>query len=151
MTERRRLVDWYQGRRDQTLCTPRDFFSRLNDEFDFSLDGAADSQNALLPKFSTRDAPLSWSGERVFCNPPWSNIPPFIELAPIAESAVLLVPARTNCRWFHRALALGAEPRFFLGKLRFGETRWNSPVDCLLLVWNGRRIERDAGLFAEVA
>lgn len=74
-------------------------------------------------------------GERVFCNPPWSMIKPFVDLAPFADLAVLLVPARCNARWFHRALSYGAAVEFFLGRPRFGDGRGSSPVDCLLLVF----------------
>jgi hypothetical protein len=99
------------------------------------MDGASEPGNGLLPKASTADEQLSWAGERVLCNPPWSNIGPFVELAPMADLAVLLVPARTNCRWFHRALELGATVKFFLGKPKFNDGKNNSPVDCLLLVF----------------
>lgn len=128
-------VEWYGGARAQNWQTPRDFFETLHAEYRFTLDGATEPGNSLLPRGSTIEEPIAWACERVFCNPPWSNIAPFIEIAAEAELAVLLVPARTNCRWFHRALELGAKPRFFLGKLKFGAARWNSPVDCLLLVW----------------
>lgn len=127
-------VDHYGGERKQDRRTPKKFFDQLNSQYRFSLDGAATPENALLPRFSSEASPVSWRGERVFCNPPWSNVRPFVELAPEAETACLLVPARTNCKWFHRALELGAKPEFFLGKLSF-DGPWNSPIDCLLLVW----------------
>jgi hypothetical protein len=129
----RTYTDWLAGPRRQELTTPAALFADLEARYRFTLDGAASPHNALLPRFSSETAPLPWIGERVFCNPPWSSIPPFVELAATAALAVLLVPARTNAKWFHRALALGAQPRFFLGKPRFGDTKWNSPVDCLLL------------------
>lgn len=128
-------VSHYQGPRDQTLTTPRDFFDGLHSQYRFDLDGAASADNALLPVFS--DGAESWSGSRVFCNPPWNKIPEFVELAATAQLAVLLVPARVNAKWFHRALALGADVRYFQGKLKFGNSKWNSPVDCLLLVFGG--------------
>ena len=129
-------VEWYRGSRDQSLTTPRAFFDRLHAEFSFTFDGAASANNALLPRYATEAIPAnSWAGERVFCNPPWSGVPPFVELAASADLAVLLVPARTNCRWWHRALALGAAPRFFLGKLKFGGLANSSPVDCVLLIF----------------
>ncbi len=128
-----RYVDHYQGARKQDRRTPREFFDRLHAKYGFTLDGAATAENALLPRFSAEDAPISWKGERVFCNPPWSNIPPFIEQIVEAEFACLLVPARTNCKWFHRALDLGATPDYFKGKLSFSGP-WNSPIDCLLLL-----------------
>lgn len=71
----RPYVSWYEGARTQTWQTPPEIFDRLHDEFAFTLDGAATSDNALLPEASTADAPRSWAGERVFCNPPWSIKP----------------------------------------------------------------------------
>ena len=130
-----RYLDWYGGERRQSWQTPPAFFERLNDEFHFTMDGASEPGNGLLDKASTAEDPLSWEGERVFCNPPWSNIKPFVELAATANLAVLLVPARTNSRWFHRALELGAEVRYFLGKPKFVGAKHTSPVDCVLLVF----------------
>lgn len=134
-------VDWYKNVRLQEWRTPPELFDPLHAEFRFDLDGAADAENGLLPCVSTPDAPVEWGGRRVFCNPPWSAIPPFVELAAAADVAVLLVPARTNCRWFHRALELGAAVRYFKPKPRFvrpdGTRAANSPVDCVLLVFGG--------------
>ena len=131
-----RLTDvQYRGPRDQTLTTPRDFFERLHAKYNFSMDGASEDHNALLPKHSTEANPLPWAGERVFCNPPWGNIGPFVELAAQAEFACLLVPSRTNTQWFHRALELGARPDFWLKRLKFGKHKDNSPADCLLLIF----------------
>lgn len=130
-----KYVDHYKGERRQTRRTPREFFDKLHAKYKFTLDGAATEANALLPNWRSHHNDLStWANERVFCNPPWSNIRPFVELAVTADLAVLLVPARTNCKWFHRALELGARPDFWLGKLSF-DGPWNSPVDCLLLIF----------------
>lgn len=132
-------IGHYTGDRRQNWMTPLPFFLGLDAEFGFTMDGASEPGNGLLPRSSSIDQPLSWIGERVFCNPPWSDIRPFVELAALADLAVLLVPARTNSRWFHRALALGASARFFPGRPSFGATGpqkgHNSPVDCLLLVF----------------
>lgn len=134
----RAYVEWYAGPRKQEMTTPPSLFAGWDARWNFTLDGAASPKTALLPRFSSEAEPRSWRGERVFCNPPWSGILPFVELAASADLAVLLVPARTNARWFHRALALGARPEFFLGKPRFGNAKWNSPVDCLLLIFGER-------------
>jgi hypothetical protein len=136
MTSKTEYKDWYAGDRLQSWGTPANIFDPLHEEFGFTMDGAASEQNALLPRASTLEQPLRWYGERVFCNPPWSDIAPFLELAASAELAVLLVPARTNAKWFHKALALGAKVRFFLGRPKFvGPAVGNSPVDCLLLIF----------------
>jgi hypothetical protein len=133
-------VEWYGSPRRQDWQTPAYLFDPLNAEYGFDLDGAAEDHNALLPEASTPSHPVSWVGRRVFCNPPWSDIPPFVEAAAHADLAVLLVPARVNAKWFHRALDLGAVPRFFLRRPSFGNREHagkghNSPVDCLFLVW----------------
>jgi len=130
-----RYVGHYQGQRRQDWCTPQAIFDKMHAEYRFTLDGASDGTNGLLPRASTAEKPIPWAGERVFCNPPWSNIAPFVEQAKNAKCAVLLVPARTNCKWFHRTLDLGATPRFFPGKPKFKGAKWNSPVDCVLLVF----------------
>ena len=99
-------VAHYQGSRRQNWTTPRVMFDALNERYGFTLDGASEDGNKLVAKALTRDDILvSWAGERVFCNPPWSRIPEFVELAGFADLAVLLVPARVNARCgFHRAL-----------------------------------------------
>lgn len=132
-------VSHFKGSRKQSWTTPRTMFETLDAEYGFTLDGASEAGNALLAKNLTRDDILvSWAGERVFCNPPWNRIAEFIELAAFADLAVLLVPARVNARWFHRALQLGATVRFFIGRPRFGDGKGSSPVDCLLLVFLDR-------------
>ena len=135
-------VEWYGKARHQDWQTPPELFAGFHSEFQFDLDGAASDGNGLLPSASTMETPIPWTGRRVFCNPPWSDIASFLEYAPQAELAVFLVPARTNARWFHRALELGARVRFFTprpgflrGGKRGGERGHNSPVDCVLLVF----------------
>ena len=127
-------VSWYGGKRCQLWRTPDPFFRALDDTYHFTLDGAA-LDGVLLARYSSPDACISWEGERVYCNPPWSSIPPFVEKAPTAELACLLVPARTNARWFHRALELGAKVEYFKPKLKFVGAPHVSPVDCVLLVF----------------
>jgi phage N-6-adenine-methyltransferase len=132
-------VDWYGKKQHQDWRTPKDFFDRLNTRFLFDLDGACDDETKLLPEGNTLARPVSWDGRRVFCNPPWQNIRPFVEMAPKATVAVFLVPARPNVGWFHRALELGARVEFFKGRPKFVNPKnpgaGSSPVDCLLLIF----------------
>ena len=62
--KRGRYVDHYKGARQQDRRTPTFFFDRLDDRFDFTLDGAASFGNQLLRRYSTEEAPLPWEGER---------------------------------------------------------------------------------------
>ena len=53
-----------------------DFFNPLNNEFEFTLDAAADSENRKVDKFfSITDNGLNqdWSNEVVWCNPPYGR------------------------------------------------------------------------------
>lgn len=65
-------------------ATPPELFDPLNERFRFTIDVAASSANTKLPRFySTEDDGLarSWANERVWCNPPYSDIRPWVEKA----------------------------------------------------------------------
>jgi phage N-6-adenine-methyltransferase len=94
-----------------TWQTPHGVFNPLLLEFDFTIDGAANESNSLLERWWGPESPLSddallvtWGGERVFCNPPYSRVAEFVAKAE-SEShhslSVLLIPARTDTRWWH--------------------------------------------------
>lgn len=56
--------------------TPPEIFEKLNEEFDFTVDVAASPENALCNKYYTIDdngLEKDWTGERVFCNPPYGR------------------------------------------------------------------------------
>lgn len=112
---------------------PPDEFAKLHQRFRFSIDVAASPHNAKLDRFlSEKENGLtaSWSFERVYCNPPYSDIAPWVEKAwseRFAELIVMLLPAnRTEQRWWQE----GIEPRrdrcgsplrveFLPGRIRF--------------------------------
>ena len=57
-------------------ATPQAFFDELNKEFDFTLDPCATPQNAKCARYFTKEMDglsQSWSGEKVFCNPPYGR------------------------------------------------------------------------------
>lgn len=74
--------------------TPYRLFRNLHREFSFSMDGAATKHDTLLPRFTDDIHNQSWVGERVFCNPPCSDIPSFLLKAAEADLAVFLIPYR---------------------------------------------------------
>ncbi|HAW3736338.1 DNA N-6-adenine-methyltransferase [Escherichia coli] len=74
--------------------TPFLLFKNLHREFIFSLDGAATEHDTLLPRFTDDIHNQSWDGERVFCNPPYSDTKTFLVKAPEADLAVFLIPYR---------------------------------------------------------
>lgn len=94
---------------DDRATTP-EVFDPLNERFRFTVDVAALPHNAKLPRYFTPEQDglsQSWAGERVWCNPPYSSIEPWVEKAwwesAYAEVIVMLVPAnRTEQGWWHR-------------------------------------------------
>lgn len=148
---------------DDRATTP-EVFDPLNDRFRFTVDAAASAENAKLPRYwSVEDDGLAqaWWGERVWCNPPYSNIRPWVEKAwaetgvqPFAATlVVMLLPAnRTEQKWWHdlvepyRDRGLGLSVEFIPGRLRFlkpGDTvvppNSRPPFGCCLLVWESVR------------
>lgn len=89
-------------------ATPQPFADVWIRRLRLDLDVAASPKNAKLPTYWTQaDDALtqSWGGRRVWCNPPWSQIDPWVQkaLQREADVACLLLPARTDRPW-QRAL-----------------------------------------------
>lgn len=66
--------------------TPDHVFNQLNSIFNFTLDAACTFEDCKCPKGFYHDEgidalKISWGGERVFCNPPFSQKAAFIEKA----------------------------------------------------------------------
>lgn len=121
--------------------TPADLFLALHQEFGFTVDAAADHQNALLERYwHEKDSALTqdWTGERVFCNPPYDNQRPFIEkaVARQADVAVFLIPARTDTRMWHDLIFGEADDiRFLKGRLKFSNSKHSAPFPSAVIVY----------------
>lgn len=90
---------------------PGDAFAALQARFRFTIDAAASMQNRKVERYFDREScglRSSWAGERVYCNPPWSFLRPWVEKAweaRDAELAVLLLPAnRTDQPWWQELI-----------------------------------------------
>lgn len=126
-------------------ATPQDVFDALNDEFHFTLDPCATSENRKCEKYFTKaddGLKMNWGGYRVFCNPPYSKIATWVEKA-YSESkkpgtvVVLLIPSRTDTRWFHNFIYGKAEIRFIKGRLKFGGAKYNAPFPSMIVIYGG--------------
>lgn len=122
--------------------TPQYFFDEVNREFGFTLDVAADPGNAKCSQFfSVEDDGLAqdWRGNVVWCNPPFSEIPPWLEKAVFEQRrgvlSVLLLPSATDTAWFHDLALPNAEIRFLRGRLKFGNTKGRAPFGCILAIF----------------
>lgn len=137
---------------DDRAITWADFIP-LHVRFGFTIDAAAAPHNARLGRYWTyRDNALlqCWDGERIWCNPPYSNIEPWVCKAWDcgAELVVMLVPAnRTEQGWWQRHVEpfRGTDDfhvEFLPGRMRFlkpGQRRIGPnerpPFGCCLLIW----------------
>lgn len=129
--------------------TPQDFFDELNREFHFSLDPCADAQNHKCARYYTKEDDglrQDWSGETVFCNPPYGREIEawvrkcFLEVyTGTCRCAVLLLPARTDTKWFHAYVYHKAEVRFIKGRLKFGGAKYNAPFPAMVIIFRNYR------------
>lgn len=123
--------------------TPQDFFDKLNKEFHFTLDACATSENTKCEKFYSPEIDgLSqpWDGI-VWCNPPYGrNIWRWVLAASVASGArgstvVMLLPARTDTKWFHDYIYGKAEIRFVKGRLKFGGSKNSAPFPSMIVIF----------------
>jgi phage N-6-adenine-methyltransferase len=110
--------------------TPRELFDSLNTEFSFVLDAAASDDNALCKRYYTRVTNALWfnweaEGGAVFCNPPYGQeiarwVQKCFEQSQRGMTVVMLIPSRTDTRYWHSFVMRAAEIRFIRQRLRFG-------------------------------
>ena len=129
-------TEWY---------TPQDFFDKLNEEFHFTLDPCALPSNAKCERYFTpQDNGLlqDWGGETVFCNPPYGKaIADWVrkcseESKKPNTTIVMLIPARTDTRYFHDYIYRKAkEIRFIKGRLKFGGAKTSAPFPSMIVIF----------------
>lgn len=127
--------------------TPQDFFNKLNEEFNFTLDPCADEFNHKCEKYFTKQQNglmHSWENEIVFCNPPYGReITMWVQKCFLevedggCKCAVMLIPARTDTQWFHKYIYGKAEVRFIKGRLKFGNSNNSAPFPSMVVVFRG--------------
>ena len=123
--------------------TPEDFFEELDREFHFDLDPCASEENHKCENYLTYNGlQEDWGGHRVYCNPPYSEIAKWVEKG-FRESrkdhtlVVMLIPSRTDTRWFHNFIYGRSEVRFVKGRLRFGGSKMNAPFPNMVVIFRG--------------
>jgi phage N-6-adenine-methyltransferase len=140
---------------DDRATTP-EVFGPLHERFGFTVDVSASARNTKCERFYTvEDDGLaqSWAGERVWCNPPYSNIGEWVEKAwseADAPLVVMLLPAnRTEQGWwqtmvepFRDRVGSALTTEFLAGRLRFiahnkerVEANERPPFGCVLLIF----------------
>ena len=123
--------------------TPKDFFEKLNKEFHITLDPCASEENHKCEKFYTEKENgllQDWSGEVVFCNPPYTAKEQDVWVKKCYEESkratvVMLVPARTDTKRFHKYILPYAEIRFLKGRLTFVGAKDPAPFPNMVVIF----------------
>ena len=142
----------YKSSKNDSWTTPKNFFQKLDAEFNFVMDAAALSTNTLVPdNWLGPDHPTLWrrdaltcawagcsGGGWIFLNPPYGKeIGAFMRKAnsEIEHGAktVALVPARTNTKWWHES-CIQHEVRFIKGRLKFGDGKNPAPFPSAVVI-----------------
>lgn len=113
--------------KDTSWETPPILFNTLNSEFNFTLDPCCTKKTAKCKKhYTEKENGLiqDWSKDIVFVNPPYGRqITLWVEKASkecaLGSTVVMLIPARTDTRWFHDYIYNKAEIRFMKGRVKF--------------------------------
>jgi phage N-6-adenine-methyltransferase len=135
-----------------TRGTPHDLFHYWNMRYRFTIDVAANAKNAKCARFYSKEdngLEQSWAGERVWCNPPYSEIPKWVEKAhqeTKAEVICMLIPANRTEQPFWAELIEPYRDRgkrlrtsFIPKRIRFVHPKtglMGSPMfGCVMLIW----------------
>ena len=133
-------------------ATPPEFFKELDKEFHFNLDPAADEFNHKCDRYFTiaeNGLLQEWGGNSVFCNPPYGReIGKWVEKAyrtnkESGDLVVMLLPVRTDTKWFHDFIYHKAEIRFVKGRLKFGGSKNSAPFPSMVVIYRQKRGETD--------
>jgi len=113
--------------------TPSGFYTELDKEFHFDFDPC--------PSNPTFDGlAIEW-GETNFVNPPYAReITKWIKKAfeewKKGKTIVMLLPSRTDTKWFHDYVMKAKEIRFIKGRLKFDDQKNSAPFPSCLVIFN---------------
>lgn len=126
--------------------TPIDLFNALNEEFDFDLDPCSSNENHKCSLYFTKEQDgliQDWGKHRVFCNPPYGRgIEKWVKkCAEHKTLCVMLIPARTDTKWFHKYIYhnFNAEIRFLQGRLKFSNCNNSAPFPSMIVIFRNNK------------
>ena len=131
----------------QEWKTPDSFFIKLNEEFCFTIDLAANEENTKCPVYfsSAVDAmDQAWIGT-CWLNQPYGSSgkyllsewikKSYLESQKHESTIVVLTPARTNTNWWHEYCMKAREIKFVRGRPKFGGAKHGLPQPLAIVVF----------------
>jgi len=139
----------YSSKSDEWY-TPQKLYEELDAEFHFNLDPCATPESAKCEMYYTKEQDglsQKWGGNRVFCNPPYSEINKWVEKA-FRETredntlVVMLIPARTDTKYFHNYIYGRSEVRFIKGRVHFSGAD-SAPFPSMIVIFRGANLKEN--------
>lgn len=129
----------------QDWKTPKEFYKKLNKEFNFDFDPCP--SNYVEGK-TKNGLEVEW-GKRNFVNPPYTSklqdafVKKGFEEYLKGKLVVFLIPARTDTKRFHELLLPHAkEIRFIKGRLKFSGYKHPAPFPSMIVVFDKRSVHK---------
>jgi phage N-6-adenine-methyltransferase len=121
--------------------TPASLWNPLNDEFGFTLDVCATSENAKCLRYYTKEQDglsQKWFGV-CWMNPPYGReMVKWLKRANMERAngvtTVALIPSRTNTGWWHDIVMVN-EVRFVRGRPKFGKAKEGLPWPLAIVIF----------------
>ena len=140
--QKTKSIDVHFSSNTNEWYTPRDLFTKLNLEYNFTLDSCATPENALCSKYFTKDIDgltQDWSKDIVFMNPPYGReigkwIKKAYEESQKGAVVVCLIPSRTDTAYWHDYVMKG-KITFIRGRLKFGGSKNPAPFPSAIVVF----------------
>ena len=114
-------------------ATPKWLYEELDKEFHFDLDPCPlfDKENSGLR--------IEWNGI-VYVNPPYGRgigewIKKGYASAQSGSTVIMLLPSRTDTRWWFDYVMKADEIRFIKGRLKFGESKNSAPFPSCIVIF----------------
>lgn len=116
--------------------TPDEVYRKLDKEFHFDHDPCPANWDGEVDGLTS-----SW-GKSNFVNPPYGReLTKWIEKgyneAQEGKTVVLLIPSRTDTRWWHDYCMKADEIRFIKGRLKFKGAKYNAPFPSAVVIFRG--------------
>ena len=125
--------------------TPQDLFEKYDAIYNFETDVCALPENAKCKRFFTPEMDglkQEWTGV-CWCNPPYGRqIGKWVEKAVKSfATVVMLLPARTDTKWFHDWCLPYGKIEFLRGRLKFGGCYNSAPFPSMIVIFE---VEKEA-------
>lgn len=116
----------------QNWKTPKKFYEELDKEFHFDFDPCPEN-----PRFDGLQTDWNFCN---FVNPPYNKIKLWVEKAyqeyKKGKTVVMLIPSRTDTKWWHDYIMKANEIRFIKGRLCFDDSGNPAPFPSCIIIFN---------------